>query len=47
MFPLFLEEITSQHLNLTEAEFDYIAAEWFRFAKQRKERHDKKREGTA
>ncbi|XP_067214409.1 uncharacterized protein [Linepithema humile] len=36
-------EITSQ-FSLTETEFDNIASEWFRFAKQRKERSDKAKE---
>ncbi|CAL1678269.1 unnamed protein product [Lasius platythorax] len=33
-------EITFQHSNFTEAEFDYIVAEWLRFAKQRKRREE-------
>lgn len=28
-------------MSLTESEFDNIAAEWLRFAKQRKQRNDK------
>ncbi|XP_025266762.1 uncharacterized protein LOC112638764 [Camponotus floridanus] len=34
-------EIIFKHLNFTEVEFDNIAAEWLRFAKQRKQRQDK------
>jgi len=34
----------SHHPTLTETEFDNIAAEWFRFAKQRKNREDKDKE---
>ncbi|XP_025262291.1 uncharacterized protein LOC112637248 [Camponotus floridanus] len=34
--------ICSVHSDLTEAEFDIIAAEWFRFAKQRATREEKK-----
>lgn len=30
-----------QHSTFTEAEFDNIAAEWLRFAKQRKQREEK------
>lgn len=37
------EETTSQ-FSLTETEFDNIASEWLRFAKQRKERSDKAKE---
>ncbi|KMQ84190.1 coiled-coil domain-containing protein 65 [Lasius niger] len=33
-------EITFQHSNFTEAEFDYIVAEWLRFTKQRKRREE-------
>lgn len=34
-------EIIFKHSNFTETEFDNIAAEWLRFAKQRKQREDK------
>ncbi|XP_018364350.1 PREDICTED: uncharacterized protein LOC108762044 [Trachymyrmex cornetzi] len=34
-------EITLHHMTLTETEFDNIAAEWFRFAKQRQRRAEK------
>jgi len=38
---LFLGELISHHISLTESEFDGIVAEWLRFAKQRKDREDK------
>jgi len=37
----FIGEIVSRNISLTETEFDNIAAEWLRFAKQRKQRTDK------
>lgn len=40
----FSGEMTLRHANLTEMDFDNIAAEWFRFARQRKQREDKKQE---
>ncbi|XP_071573175.1 uncharacterized protein [Temnothorax nylanderi] len=36
--------ITSHHSTLTESEFDNIAAEWIRFAKQRKTREEKEKD---
>ncbi|XP_039314166.1 uncharacterized protein LOC105204764 isoform X4 [Solenopsis invicta] len=36
--------ITSHHMTLTESEFDNIAAEWIRFAKQRKIREKKEKD---
>lgn len=40
----FLEEVISRHVSLTESEFDNIAAEWLRYAKQKKDREEKKKE---
>lgn len=37
-------DVTLQHMNLTESEFDNIVAEWLRFARQRKQREDKEKE---
>lgn len=41
---VFSEKIMSRRTILIEAEFDAIAAEWFRFAKQRKIREDRNKE---
>ncbi|KMQ89962.1 coiled-coil domain-containing protein 65 [Lasius niger] len=38
------KDVTLQHKNLTESEFDNIVAEWLRFARQRKKREDKEKE---
>lgn len=40
------KELTTRHVSLTESDFDNIAAEWLRFAKQRKERDSKAKELT-
>lgn len=40
----FSEHITLHHVTLTESQFDNIAAEWFRFARQRKNRETKDKE---
>nr|XP_012231354.1 PREDICTED: uncharacterized protein LOC105677357 [Linepithema humile] len=37
---LIKREIISCYINLTESEFDNVAAEWLRFSKQRKQRDD-------
>ncbi|XP_029667653.1 uncharacterized protein LOC115238195, partial [Formica exsecta] len=39
-----MRNVTLQHMNLTESEFDNIVAEWLRFARQRKQREDKEKE---
>ena len=38
----FSGEIISRHITLTKAEFESIVAEWFRFAKQRRQRNKNK-----
>lgn len=39
------EEVTAMYAALTESEYERIVAEWFRFAKQRKNREEKERNG--
>lgn len=46
IFSFVLGEIISQHINLTESEFDNIAAEWLRFGRQRQRREDKGKENV-
>lgn len=40
----FSDVICSIHIGLTEAEFEITVAEWFRFAKQRATREEKKKD---
>ncbi|KAM0727917.1 hypothetical protein ACS0PU_005386 [Formica fusca] len=37
-------EITLRYASITEIDFENITAEWFRFARQRKNREDKNQE---
>lgn len=41
----FIGEITLRYAGIIEIDFENITAEWFHFARQRKNREDKNQEG--